>query len=101
MSRIIFAALLAGTLVGCNSIKFSPSHNMIDSARVIREAEIAIAKVDKVGYEWRDTDAILADAKAANEAKDYNKAVALAGKAERQAILAYEQYKLEMSVFKE
>ncbi len=101
MSRVIFAALLASILVGCNGVKSSPSYNMIDSNRVIKEAETAIAEVAKVGYEWRDTSAMLADAKAANEAKDYNKAVELAGRAERQAIAAYKQYKLEMSVFKD
>lgn len=100
MIKTLFAALLVTLLVGCNATVRSPSYTLIDSNRVIRQAEAAIAKVAKVGYEWRDTDAMLADAKAANEKKDYNTAVALAGKAERQAIAAYKQYQLEMSVFK-
>jgi hypothetical protein len=100
MIRTLFAALLVALLVGCNAIKSSPSYTNVDSDRVIKQAESAIAKVAKVGYEWRDTGKILASAKAANKKKDYSTAVALAGKAERQAIAAYKQYKLEMSVFK-
>ncbi len=100
MIRIFIAALLATLLVACNATKSSPSYTMIDSQRVIKQAEEAVAKAAKVGYEWRDTSQLLADAKAANEAKDYNTAVALAGQAERQANNSVAQYHTEMKVFK-
>ncbi len=98
MNRTIFAALLATMLVACNA-KNSPNYTLIDSDRVIREAEAAITKVSKVGYEWRDTSGILAQAKAAHKKNDFNTAVALAGKAKRQAENALEQYHMEMKVF--
>ncbi len=100
MIRMLLAALFVALLAGCNGVKSSPSYTLIDSKRVISEAEAAIAKAAKVGYEWRDTSAMLADAKTAEKEGDYNKAVALAGQAERQAQNALAQYHTEMSVFK-
>ena len=101
MIRTLIAALLATLLVACNATKSSPSYTMIDSHRVIRQADAAIAKAAKAGYEWRDTSAMLDEAKAAEKAGDYNKAVALAGQAERQAINAVKQHDTEMVVFKD
>lgn len=100
MIRTLVAALLATLLVACNATKSSPSYTLIDSKRVIKQAETAITKAAKVGYEWRDTSAMLADAKAAEAKGDYNTAVDLAGKAERQAKNAVAQYHTEMKVFK-
>lgn len=100
MIRTLFAALLVTLLVGCNATKSSPNYTLIDSTRVIKQAEEAVAKAAAVGFEWRDTAQLLTDAKAANEAKDYNTAVALAGQAERQANNAVKQYHTEMTVFK-
>ena len=46
MIRIFIAALLATLLVACNATKSSPSYTMIDSQRVIKQAEEAIAKAE-------------------------------------------------------
>jgi hypothetical protein len=100
MIRMLFAALFVTLLAGCNGIKSSPSYTLIDSKRVIRQAETAITNAKKVGYLWRDTDNMLTAAKDAEKKGDYNTAVAMAGKAERQAQNAVEQYHTEMKVFK-
>lgn len=101
MIRMLFTALLATMLVACNGAKSSASYTPIDSKRVIGQAEAAIAKASKVGYEWRDTDKLLTEAKDAEKNGDYNTAVALASQAEHQAINAVKQHDTEMAVFKE
>jgi hypothetical protein len=58
----------------------------------ISEAEAAVKKAASVGYEWRDTGDILAQAKAALKAGDNAKAAKLAGEAKRQGELAHAQY---------
>jgi hypothetical protein len=46
-----------------------------------------------VGYEWRDTDSLIADAQKAVAAAQFDKATELAGQAERQSLAALKQYK--------
>lgn len=101
MTRMLFAALFVTLLAGCNGTKSSPSYTLIDSKRVIRQAEAAITKAVKLGYVWRDTGKILAAAKDAEKKGDYDTAVSMAGKAERQAKNAVKQYHTEMAVFKD
>lgn len=58
----------------------------------IAAAETAAKKADQVGFEWRDTDKQIAEAKAAAQKGDFVSAVKLAKKAEREGHLAYTQY---------
>ncbi len=63
-----------------------------DFESLVKEAEAAIAKAGKVGYEWRDSRKLLKAAKKAHAAGDEAKAMKLATKALHQGRLAYQQY---------
>gem|GEM_PF-851143 len=73
----------------------APSAEMASSA--IAAARDAREKAASVGYEWRDTGALLDDAAKAAEAKEYARAIELANQAERQSLAALEQYKAQQA----
>ena len=63
-----------------------------DPAQLISEAKAAIAEVNAMGYEWRDTDKILGKAEKALAKGDKSTAAKLAARALRQANLAKQQH---------
>src|SRR5512139_3894150 len=72
------------------------------SAAKAEEAKNAIAAAEKsreqaaaAGYEWRDTESLIENAKKAAAANDFDKAIKLAGQAERQGALAVKQAAIE------
>ncbi len=89
----MFALVLATGCAGMGKesvAKQAPTPEAVQAA--IQEAEAAIKKTDSVGYLWRDTEKLLKAAKAAAKKGELEKALELAGKARRQAELAYQQY---------
>jgi hypothetical protein len=58
-------------------------------------AEGAQKAAAKLGYEWRDTDKLIKEAKALAEKGEKDKAMSLAKKAEDQAKIAMNQYQIE------
>lgn len=57
----------------------------------IEAAEAARQRADSVGGEWRDTAAMIAEAKKQAEAGHYTEAIELANDAKRQGELGYDQ----------
>jgi hypothetical protein len=60
--------------------------------QAIQEAEAAAEKADSVGYLWRDTEALIDEAKKAAEEKNYERAIELADEARHQSEEAWRQY---------
>lgn len=98
MKKTILVAILSLVLGACATTGKEASADAASQA--IAAAEAAREKVAKVGYEWRDTGAIIDEAKKAAEAKEYTKAVELANQAERQSQAAMEQYESQKNVTK-
>lgn len=72
------------------------------SAVQAEQAKAAIAAAEKsrdqaaaVGFEWRDIGDLIEEAKKASAANDFDKAIKLAGQAERQGALAVKQAAIE------
>ncbi|MDH5784834.1 MAG: hypothetical protein OEZ16_04400 [Chromatiales bacterium] len=63
-----------------------------ESAKAIASAEAARSKVDAVGFEWRDTAALIDEAKKAEAAGETNKAIKLAKQAQRESENGLKQY---------
>ena len=61
----------------------------------LENAKAAYAKVDKVGYAWRDTKEMIDKAEEAVKAGDFDKAMKLIAKANKQAEGAYAQFERE------
>ncbi len=61
----------------------------------IAAAEKSEAQAAASGFEWRDTGDLIAEAKKAAAANDFDKAIKLAGQAERQGALAVKQAAIE------
>lgn len=101
MNKTIMIAILSLMLGACATTGSSTSTDSQvtaeTAAQAIASAEAARAKAAAVGYEWRDTGALIDDARKAAEAKDYNKATNLAKEAENQAVSGVKQYELEKS----
>lgn len=103
--------LLAATVIasGCASTpdtKAAAAEASTASAAVstaqAEQAKAAIAAAEKgrdaaaaSGFEWRDTSKMIDDAKKAAAANEYDKAISLAGTAERQAAIAVKQKAIE------
>jgi hypothetical protein len=62
-----------------------------DFEAALSDAQAARKKAASVGGEWRDTGKIIKEAKAAAEMGDYETAMKLADKAQKQGELGYEQ----------
>lgn len=63
------------------------------ATHAIEHAQAAQLKAAEVGHEWRDTGTIIADARKAVEAGEFDRASELAALAERQSLAALKQYK--------
>lgn len=87
---IMFTAVctLALSLVACQS---APTKTMAQANSAITAAEQVNKRAKSVFYEWRDTRKLIKKAKKANKKGDFDKAVMLANKAERQANHAIDQ----------
>ncbi|HEY0719955.1 MAG TPA: SoxXA-binding protein [Gammaproteobacteria bacterium] len=72
-----------------------PTATAEQASAAIAAAESSQAEAAKVGYEWRDTGALIEDAKKAAADNDFDRAVALATKAEHQGKLAVAQHAME------
>lgn len=91
MKKSLIPALFLGlTLAACAA----PSDNAANTnvAAAIKAAEQATARVDEVGYAWRDTGTMIEDARKAAEQGETEQALALANEARQQSELAWEQY---------
>lgn len=119
MKQYLLPLLAAATLIasGCASTPASttkaaataapaasaPAAAVVSAAEA-EKAKAAIAAAEKsrdaaaaVGFEWRDTSELIGDAKKALAANDSDKAIKLAGEAERQGELAVKQHAIEMA----
>lgn len=90
MKKTLIAASLSLLLSACAS-NGTTAAGPDDAAAAIAAAEAARSQAATLGYEWRDTGAMIAQAKKAVEAKEFSKAVSLAAAAERQSVYAVKQ----------
>lgn len=92
-TMIIFATVctLALSLAACQS---APTKTMAQANAAIAAAEKVNNKAKKVSFEWNKTGKIIKKAKKANKSGDFDKAVKLANKAERQAMYAVTQWEV-------
>jgi len=86
--KLAVASALALSLAACQS---APTKSLADANMALKSAMAANSTAKKMYVEWRDTGKILKKARKAKGAGDFDKAVKLAGKAERQAINAVTQ----------
>jgi len=97
------ALLLAATLLATACASQGPSEPAAtaDSAnQAIAAAEAAAKKAQEVGYQWRDTEKLIKDAKAAAAKQDFAAAQKLANAAEQQGKLSLEQHQREKASYK-
>ena len=87
--KLAAACTLALSLAACQS---APTKTLDEANMALKSAMSANAAAKKLTYEWRDTGKILKKARAAKGKGDFDTAVKLAGKAERQAKNAVKQY---------
>ncbi len=99
MKKTMIIATLSLMLGACATTG-TQANSADDATRAIAAAQAATEKVAKVGYEWRDTGAIIDNAKKAAEAKEYDKAAKLASQAEQQSVAAMTQYEAQKDVGK-
>ncbi len=88
--KLALASALALSLAACQS---APTKTLNDANMAIKSAMAANGKAKKMFIEWRDTGKLLKKARKAKGKGDFDKAVKLAGKAQRQAINAVAQHK--------
>lgn len=86
----IAVCTLALSLTACQS---APTKSLNDANMAIKSAMAANGKAKKLYVEWRETGKILKKARKAKGKGDFDKAVKLANKAEREAINAVKQHK--------
>lgn len=86
---VLLGALLIIGCAGTNAEKKASIDPKVQTA--IDEAVAANKNANSVGGEWRDAGKFIKEAKAAAEAGDNEKALALANKAKTQGDLGYEQ----------
>jgi len=86
--KLAAACALALSLAACES---TPTKSLDDANMAIQAAMKANGKAKKMYVEWRDTGKVLKKARKAKSKGDFDEAVKLAGKAERQAINAVAQ----------
>ena len=87
--KLAAACTLALSLAACQS---GPTKTLDDANMALQAAMAANSAVKKVNYEWRDTGKLLKKARKAKGKGNFDEAVKLAGKAERQAKNAMDQY---------
>ena len=88
MKMVLTAVATCLLLSACAS---GPRYNDSKASAAIAAAESAMKNAAKTGFGWRDTGKILDEAKKAQKAEDYKKAIELAGRAERQSMNAIKQ----------
>lgn len=93
--KLAAACTLALSLAACQS---APTKNLNDANMALKSAMSANSKAKKMYVEWRDTGKVLKKARKAKGKGDFDKAVKLAGQAERQAINAVAQAKAQKNV---
>ena len=93
--KLAAACTLALSLAACES---TPTKNLNDANMALKAAMSANGKAKKMYVEWRDTGKILKKARAAKGKGDFDKAVKLAGQAERQAMNAVAQAKAQKNL---
>lgn len=99
MNLLVLATIaLLGS--GCASQPSQKPATAETANAAIAAAEASRSKADAVGYEWRDTAAMIDEAKKAMEAKNYAKAIELAGTAEQQGKLAVAQHADQQAAYK-
>lgn len=89
MNKILLAVTLAAALAACST----PSTDNDAFNALAAQAENEIREAEKVGFLWRDTEQLLADARQANRQGRHDEAMKLAQKALKQAELAQQQAK--------
>lgn len=92
MKKFILIAPLALLAAACANTQTAKTPAFETSAEAIAAAEAARSKVAAVGYEWRDTGKLIANAKKAQAAKDEAKALNLATLALTQSNNAIQQH---------
>ncbi len=95
--------LLAATLLATACASQGPSEPAAtaESAnQAIVAAEAAAKQAQEVGYQWRDTEKLIQDAKAAAAKRDFATAQKLANAAAQQGKLALEQQQRESASYK-
>jgi len=90
MDKILLLTLLFLLLGGCAGNRITPTEG--NATRAIASAQAAQRDAAAAGYEWRDTGALIAAARAAAGAGEYARAMELAARAERQGRAATAQY---------
>ncbi len=93
--KLAVASVLALSLAACQS---APTKSLADANMALKSAMSANAKAKKMYVEWRDTGKLLKKARKAKGKGEYDKAVKLAKKAERQARNAVAQAKAQKHV---
>lgn len=86
--KLAAACTMALSLAACQS---APTKSLADANMALQSAMSANEAAKKMYVEWRDTGEILDKARAAKGKGDFDDAVKLAGKAEKQAINAVAQ----------
>lgn len=90
MKKLIIIAATAILMSACAS---GPTHTSAQAGTAIASAKEANKEAKKVNFEWRDTGKLIKKAQKAKGDGDFDTAVKLAKKAERQATLALAQEK--------
>ena len=93
--KLAAASVIALSLVACQS---APTKSLADANVALKSAMAANSKAKKIYVEWRDTGKLLKKARKAKGKGDFDTAVKLAGKAERQAKNAVAQAKSQRNV---
>lgn len=86
--KLAAACTMALSLAACQS---APTKSLADANMALQSAMSANEAAKKMYVEWRDTGKIMDKARAAKGKGDFDDAVKLAGKAERQALNAVAQ----------
>lgn len=90
MKKIALIAVSAAlTLAACAT---GPTYTQAQADSAIAAAEQKTKQAAKVNYEWRDTGDMIKKAKEAAKKGDFDTAVKLASKAEKQSTMALQQY---------
>lgn len=93
--KLALASTLALSLAACGTAQ---TKTLNDANSALKSAMAANGKAKKMYVEWRDTGKILKKARKAKGDGEFDKAVKLAGKAERQAKNAVAQAKSQKRV---
>jgi len=92
MKKTLIIAPLALLASACATTQTAQAPAFASPAEAIAAAEAAASQAAAVGYEWRDTSKLIADAKKAEAAKDSAKAMELAVLALHQGENALKQH---------